>query len=607
MNRHIRKIAFLAADSILIILSFGLATFLVSQRFTVPPLQLFIHLLLWILVVKLLVYYVFSLYSSIWKYASIQEMIEVFAAATTASAISLFIIYPYANILWARILFVDWILNILLIGGIRLGLRVFDGTLEKARNERYKPKNVLVYGAGKIGAIILKELIEHPHYNPIGIIDDDRDKKGTRIHGVPVLGETAGIDGIVQRKEIREIIIAVPSMNKTKFRDTLDFFNKLGCKVKTVPGMHDLIDGRVSIKVLRDVNIEDLLGRTPVDLNIEEISEYIKGRTVLVTGGGGSIGSELCCQLARFSPEKLLVLDISENDPYMLQQELNYKFPDLKTKFLIGSITDHCWITHIFNTYTPDVVFHTAAHKHVPLMEENPYEAVKNNVFGTLNLAKSAAVSGAERFVLISTDKAVNPANIMGVTKRISEMIVQSMDRDASTKFSAVRFGNVLGSKGSVIPLFRKQIEWSNTIRVTHPDVTRYFMTITEAVQLVIQAGSMARGGEVFVLDMGKPVKILDLAKDLTRILGVENETQIIFTGLRPGEKRNEELFKSGSTLKRTHHEKIYVETANVHTPSISLNEQLESLWTACNDFNSNITSILAQIVPDYRENNRTQ
>jgi FlaA1/EpsC-like NDP-sugar epimerase len=397
---------------------------------------------------------------------------------------------------------------------------------------------------------------------PVVVVDDDNKKHNSNIHGVPVKGGRDKLVQLAKEYKIDEIIIAVPSAQKREISDILRICKDTKCKLKKLPGVYEIINDNVSISSIRDVNIEDLLGRDEVNLNIKEISNYIKNETVLVTGGGGSIGSELCRQVARFHPNKLVILDIYENNAYDLQQELIRLFKNkLNLEVIIASIRDKKRLEQIFDYYRPGVVFHAAAHKHVPLMESNAAEAVKNNVIGTLNTVQCADKYKVKKFVMISTDKAVNPTNVMGATKRISEMVVQAMNKQSQTEFVAVRFGNVLGSNGSVIPLFKKQIEAGGPITVTHPEITRYFMTIPEAARLVIQAGAMAKGGEIFILDMGESIKIVDLAKDLIKLSGFvpDVDIKIEFTGLRPGEKLHEELLLDEEGIESTTHKSIFV------------------------------------------------
>ncbi|NMA03467.1 MAG: polysaccharide biosynthesis protein, partial [Clostridiales bacterium] len=417
---------------------------------------------------------------------------------------------------------------------------------------------------GKAGSMIIKEMYNNPqiHKYPVAVIDDDSKKYKGKIHGVPILGTRKDIHRIVQEKKIDEILIAIPSANKQEIKEIANICKGTKCSLKILPGVYEIIDGSVDIKKIRDIQIEDLLGRAPVRVDLASMSDYLKNEIILVTGGGGSIGSELCRQIADFSPKKLIIFDIYENTAYGLQQELKRKYgSDLDLEVCIGTIREIDRLEQIFRTYRPQIVFHAAAHKHVPLMESNPMEAIKNNIFGTINVAECADKYGAKRFILISTDKAVNPTSIMGATKRIAEIVVQAMDRKSETEFAAVRFGNVLGSNGSVVPLFREQILEGGPVTVTDSEMIRYFMTITEAVQLVIQAGAMAKGGEIFVLDMGEPVKIKDLAKDLIKLSGFEPDVdiKIEYTGLRPGEKLYEELLMAEEGLRETKHEKIFI------------------------------------------------
>jgi FlaA1/EpsC-like NDP-sugar epimerase len=470
-------------------------------------------------------------------------------------------------------------------------------------------KNIMVIGAGEAGSMVIEEFIRHPELKmrPVAIIDDNVRKHGMMIHGVRVEGGRKDILKVALRKNVHEIVIAMPSIDRKEIREIVQICRKTGCRLKILPGVYELLDGKVSIKRLRDVNIEDLLGREPVKIDLEEVSGYIKDKVVLVTGGGGSIGSELCRQIANFNPRKLLIFDINENNVYDLEHDLRMSHPGLKFTVLIGEIKDVPRVNYVFERYRPDVVFHAAAHKHVPLMELNPTEAIKNNVFGTLNVAEAADKYGAERFILISTDKAVNPVNIMGASKRIAEIVIQMMSKKSSTVFAAVRFGNVLGSNGSVVPLFKKQIQLGGPVTVTHPDVTRYFMTIPEAVQLVIQAGSLTSGGEIFVLDMGEPVKIVDLAREMIRLSGLEPDVdvKIQFTGLRPGEKLFEEILLKEEGLSATKYKKIYIAKPAMEDVSAflkELNDLKEILFSP--DY-GNLEKAVKRLVPNYRSGKR--
>ena len=423
---------------------------------------------------------------------------------------------------------------------------------------------VLIIGAGCAGEMVVKELEKNPQLNKkaVAIIDDDITRIGDQVSGVDIVGTRNSILKIVKLYKIDEIIFSIANISKKGKKEIIDICKNTNCKIKTIPGIYEIIDGKVDIKQVRDVEIEDLLGREPIEVDFNLMGSYIQDSTILVTGAGGSIGSELCRQIANIRPKKLIMLDNYENNLYSIQQELIRKYGEsLEIIAVVASIREQKRMEKIFNKYKPEVVFHAAAHKHVPLMESSPGEAIKNNIFGTLNVAMLSSKYNVKRFLLISTDKAVNPTNIMGATKRAAEMIIQSLNDQSRTEFVAVRFGNVLGSNGSVIPLFKKQIEEGGPVTVTHPNIIRYFMTIEEAVGLVIQAGGMARGGEIFVLDMGEQVKILDLAKNLIRLSGFEPDVdiKIVFTGLRPGEKLYEELLMSEEGLLDTKHKKIFI------------------------------------------------
>nr|PZN02262.1 MAG: nucleoside-diphosphate sugar epimerase [Bacillota bacterium] len=481
-----------------------------------------------------------------------------------------------------------WLLLTGFIGFSRLVLRASNDFTDTLKNIKNGKKRVLVVGAGHAGSLVIKEFKQNPELEmvPVGIIDDDKSKHGLSIYGVRVLGGREKIPYIVEAKKVEEIIIAMPSVDRREVKKIADICSATKCKVKIVPGIYELLNGKVDVRKIRDIRIEDLLGREPVRININAAKEYLKGKKVLVTGAGGSIGSELVRQVARFEPELLLLFDISENNIFDLEHQLKTYFPKQKYIPIIGSIRDVAKVEAVMAKYRPDVVFHAAAHKHVPLMELNPMEAIKNNVFGTLYVAEAAKKYKAERFILISTDKAVNPKNVMGASKRVAEIIIQMMAKSSETRFAAVRFGNVLGSAGSVIPLFKKQIEAGGPVTVTHPEVTRYFMTIPEAVQLVIQAGAMAEGGEIFVLDMGEPVKILDLATEMIKLSGLEpgKDIKIEFIGLRPGEKLHEELFYDKEDVIKTQCEKIYLaKTSSSYSEFKKELENLKNIFLASN------------------------
>lgn len=505
----------------------------------------------------------FKCYSSLWRYAGEEELVSILSACLVY-VIPVYIAHRLIGIDYS-ILF--YIVSTILIIGYTGGLRLVYRTGRRFKTRMavsQDSQRVLVVGAGSAGQMIINELKENPQLKkvPVGIIDDDINKIGRVIHNVKILGNTSQVKEIVEKENVDEIILAMANVDKARKSEIINICKETKCKLKTIPGIYEIIDGKVDIKKIRDVDIEDLLGRESIKVNMEEMSGYIEERTVLVTGGGGSIGSELCRQIASFNPKHLIIVDNYENNAYAIQQELIRKYEGkLNLSTIIASIREYKRMDEIFNKYKPDVVFHAAAHKHVPLMENSPSEAIKNNIFGTLNVARLSDIYKVKRMVLISTDKAVNPTNIMGATKRAAEMIIQTINKNSKTEFVAVRFGNVLGSNGSVIPLFKKQIAEGGPVTITHPDIIRYFMTIPEAVQLVLQAGAMAKGGEIFILDMGEPVKIVDLANNLIRLSGFEPgvDIKIEYSGLRAGEKLYEELLMSEEGLTKTANSKIFI------------------------------------------------
>ncbi|WP_035291766.1 nucleoside-diphosphate sugar epimerase/dehydratase [Clostridium sp. KNHs214] len=516
-------------------------------------------------IIYLICFYLFKLYESIWSYASIDEFMLVIGGCLVANLVTMIFLHVSSYGVAYGVSIIACAFSILFIVGFRISFRIygrFTSILDCNANKN-KLKRVMIIGAGAAASIVIREMKNNNQnkYLPVALIDDDNYKVRKNVLGVKVMGTRSDIPRIAKEKAIENIIIAIPSISQKDKKEILDICKETGCKIQIIPSVYEVIDGKTSLNQIRDVDIEDLLGRKSIQLDMKGISDYIKGKCIMVTGGGGSIGSELCRQISKFKPRTLIIFDIYENNAYDIQNELRYKYPKLDLKVLIGSVRDHKRLSYIFNKYSPEVVFHAAAHKHVPLMEDSPMEAIKNNVFGTFNVASCADKFGVERFVLISTDKAVNPTNVMGATKRMCEMIIQSMDKVSSTQFVAVRFGNVLGSNGSVIPLFKKQMAHGGPVTVTHKEITRFFMTIPEASQLVLQAGAFAKGGEIFVLDMGEPVKIYDLACDLIRLSGFEpnKDMHIKISGLRPGEKLYEELLMSEEGLTNTKHEKIFI------------------------------------------------
>lgn len=553
---------------------------------------------------------IFNLYEHIWKYASVEELISIIYSISimniTFIIYSYFVNYILLNKQYFRFPFtvhiIFWILSTVLLGGIRFVIRIGDGI---SRNLASNGNSIrlLIIGAGDAGSMLIKEIRKHSelNYDIVGIIDDDSSKVGKSINGIKILGTREDIINTCNENSIEEIILAIPSAEFKTQKEILKLCKQTKCRLKTVPGIYEILDEKVNISKIRDVKIEDLLGREPVKLNSEDINKYIKDKVVLVTGGGGSIGSELCRQISKFNPKKLIILDIYENNAYDLQMELKYLYPNLDLKVIIASVRDIQRLKDVFDNFKPNVVFHAAAHKHVPLMEDNPQEVVKNNILGTYNVAKCSDLFGVDRFVLISTDKAVNPTNIMGASKRFCEVIIQALDKVSKTEYVAVRFGNVLGSNGSVIPLFKKQIERGGPVTVTHPEITRFFMTIPEAAQLVIQAGSIAKGGEIFVLDMGEPVKIADLARDLISLSGLEPnvDIKIEYTGLRPGEKLYEELLMDEVALTSTEHRKIFVEKPTDYDIEF-LNSSIEEFKNVIYKDNKEVYNLMQKKVPTF-------
>ena len=553
----------------------------------------------------LIFFVIWKLYRSVWRYASANELVNI-VGATACASLAQFVYCKFTDNRMPRSYSVLYFfLLTLAICCIRFGYRILRLINNKRMNLLGKEHcvNVMIIGAGAGGDMILKE-IENSRYLSMRakcIIDDQPGCHGKLMRGVPIVGGRESILDAVGRYSIDEIIFAIPSASVQTRKEILDICKESGCKLRTIPGTYQLINGDVSVSSLKEVEIEDLLGREPIRINTEEVLGHVGGKVVLVTGGGGSIGSELCRQLAAHHPKQLIILDIYENNAYDIQQELIRKYPELDLVVLIASVRNKERIDSIFETYRPNIVYHAAAHKHVPLMEDSPHEAIKNNVFGTYKVAQAADRYGVDKFVLISTDKAVNPTNIMGASKRLCEMLIQSMNRNSRTNYVAVRFGNVLGSNGSVIPLFKKQIAEGGPVTVTHPDIIRYFMTIPEAVSLVLQAGAYAKGGEIFVLDMGEPVKILDLATNLIKLSGyrVGEDIQIVFTGLRPGEKMYEELLMNEEGLKETANKMIFIGKPIEFDEEV-FRSQLVELEREAMDETSDIRAAVEKIVTTY-------
>ena len=604
-DKRVRMGILMAAD----VLALCLASFLgLFVRFDlniskIPPeyARAALEFLPYYILASLVIFFLARMYSTMWSVAGVREALHVVAACGLASMVQIagmmllqlsvprsFFLVSFAALCAEEL-------------GIRLSYRVVISLF--GNHSKKAAKRIMIVGAGTSGSVILKEMTTSSLVNGcvVCFVDDDKNKAGKFLNGVPVAGNRNDIPRLAEEYKIDEIYIAIPSASAKERKAIIEICRETGCQVKILPGIYQLINGEVSIAKLRNVEIEDLLGRDPIRVNLDEIMGYVSGKVVLVTGGGGSIGSELCRQVASHNPKQLIIFDIYENNAYDIQLELKEKYPDLDLVVLIGSVRNTHRIETVFEKYRPDIVYHAAAHKHVPLMEDSPNEAIKNNVFGTYKTAKAADKYGTSRFVLISTDKAVNPTNIMGASKRMCEMVVQMMNARSKTDFVAVRFGNVLGSNGSVIPLFKKQIEQGGPVTVTHPDIIRYFMTIPEAVSLVLQAGAYAKGGEIFVLDMGEPMKILDLAKNLIRLSGYTPDVDIpiIFTGLRPGEKLYEELLMDEEGLQDTPNKLIHIGKP-IEFDMKYFEHQLEELYQIANRDTESIKKVVQMMVPTY-------
>ena len=553
------------------------------------------------IVLTLLVFHLMGLYSSLWRYAGIDEAIRIIASSMIVSALQYVLMLLLGRPIPRSLPILNAVFLTIAIGAVRFSYRILRSMLHK--RDRKQMIRTMLIGAGDAASVALKDLndSETSRNKIVCIIDDDPLKQGKRMCGVPIVGGRDSIPAAARRYQVDQIILAIPSATASQRRELAEICQSTGCETKMLPSITQIASGRLDVRQIRKVQIEDLLGRDSVKVNLSEIAEYVLDKVILVTGGGGSIGSELCRQIAAHSPSHLLIFDIYENGAYSIQQELKRKYPKLKLDVLIGSIRDKGRLESVFEQYHPQIVYHAAAHKHVPLMEDSPREAVKNNVFGTRNLCEVADRYGVETFVQISTDKAVNPTNVMGATKRICEMLVQTFSRHSDTKFVCVRFGNVLGSNGSVIPLFRKQIEQGGPVTVTHKDIIRYFMTIPEAVSLVLQAGAYAKNGEIYVLDMGEPVRIDDLARNMIRLSGYEPDVdiEIRYVGLRPGEKLFEELLLDEEDIRSTANHLIFI------GKPLEINEeefarQLEELETVCHQPDGDVRPLLQEIVPTY-------
>lgn len=605
-----KKILIVIADILAVIIAYGLALLLrFDMRYSkIPKLYIEGYLYYIVLASVLLVccYVIAKLYRSVWSYAGINEILKTCVASIVACVLTGVVFSIAIMRMPISFYLIGWILVFGFTASIRMMYRLLRRMRIKADNSKgnTERQNIMIIGAGAAGLVLLREY--HNSYyltDKVKIfIDDNAQKWNKYLDGVLIEGGRDKILESVEKYRINKIILAMPSADRKDIRDILEICKETDCQIQTVPGVYQLVNGEVNVSKLRNVEIEDLLGRDPIEVNLDEILGYIKGKTVLVTGGGGSIGSEICTQLAEHEVGHLIIFDIYENNAYDIQQKLRWNHPELNLTVLIGSVRNTHRINGVMKKYKPDVVFHAAAHKHVPLMEDSPNEAIKNNVFGTYKTASAAGRNHVKKFVLISTDKAVNPTNIMGASKRMCEMIVQTLNHFYETDFVAVRFGNVLGSNGSVIPLFKKQIAAGGPVTVTHPDIIRYFMTIPEAVSLVLQAGAYAKGGEIFVLDMGEPVKIADLAKNLIRLSGYKlgEDIEIEYTGLRPGEKLYEELLMDEEGLQDTENKMIHIGKP-IDMDEEKFMHQLIQLRDAANEDSDAIRAMVKEIVPTYQ------
>lgn len=557
------------------------------------------------IVCTLIIYKIMHLYSSLWRYASVMEVENVIVSTILSTAFQAI----GMKILGLHIPRSYPLLYLFLLTGMTLLVRFSYRLARRGKNGNLQMKGektvrTMIVGAGAAGDMLVREMKNSQYLSRVipCIVDDDPRKQGTYLQGIKIVGGTEKIPQLAEKYQIEEIVIAIPTLSPQNKKQLLDICQEASCKIMTLPGIYQLVNKEVSVSMLREVDINDLLGRAPVQLEMEQVMDYVKGKVILVTGGGGSIGSEICRQIALHHPKQLIIFDIYENNAYDIRNELLRNHPELNLEVLIGSVRDKKRVDTIFEVYCPEIIFHAAAHKHVPLMEDSPNESIKNNVLGTYIVAYAADAYHAKKMVLISTDKAVRPTNIMGASKRICELIIQSFAQTSKTEFAAVRFGNVLGSNGSVVPLFRKQIAEGGPVTVTHPDIIRYFMTIPEAVNLVLQCGALAKGGEIFILDMGEPVKILDLAVKMIRLSGLtpNKDIKIEFTGLRPGEKLYEELLLSLDNLRKTANERIFV----AQQPKVDekwVQEQVQKLIENAFDEATDIREQVKELVPEYQ------
>ena len=611
-----KRLFVLGNDIFWTVFSFFLAYFL-RFNFSIPEVEapMMVKSLPLLVFFRAISFFLFRLYDGVFRYASVDDLVRIIKAVTLGS---LFFVSSVAFVFHFKgfprsVLLIDWFIILIFLGGSRFLYRIFRETYSFSPFRQRVLRRVLIIGAGDVGEMILRSIKREKDisYEVVGFLDDDPNKIGRRIHGVEVLGKVSNLSSLVEGKGVKEVIIAIQNTSGKKIREITEHCRSLGVSCKTVPGVGGILKGSISISHVRPVRVEDLLRREPVQLDIEIIERFISGKVIMVTGAGGSIGSELCRQIMEFGPRKIILFERGENNLYEIELDLKERFAcNGVISPVIGDILDIDKVDHVLREYAPEVIFHAAAYKHVPIMEAHPLEAVKNNVLGMWNLASKSCERGVQRFILISTDKAVKPANVMGATKRVAEMICQGLHGEGPTGFVAVRFGNVLESNGSIVPYFRRQIARGGPVTVTHPEVTRYFMTIPEATQLVLQAGAIGRGGEIYLLDMGEPVKILDLAKDFISLSGLAlgEDIDIKFIGLRPGEKLHEELISEKEGMKSTHHPKIFeVNSSPIHWNVVK--KEIEDLIAQMNRRDEKeIVQMLRKVVPDYHpgEEDRT-
>jgi FlaA1/EpsC-like NDP-sugar epimerase len=620
-----RNFVFVILTDILLVAFAWYFSHLLRFNFIVPSdqFQTLIRLLPLIVGIKILSFILFDLYHGMWRYTSLADLSNIIKACSVGSVVTvLMVLFAHGFGGVSRAVFIiDWVLTLLLISGSRVGIRLYfwlcaSDVTTRLNWKRFVPlferktrtvKRLLIVGAGDYGEKIYREIRDNPRlgYQVVGFIDDDPEKTDLKIHGIPVLGKTTDIQAITTRVKADEVLVAISSFTSQRMRALVEHCKEMGIPSKTVPGIGELINGKVTVKAIRDVSYRDLLGREPVMLDEAKIGQYLKGKRVMITGAGGSIGSELCRQVCRYDPERIILLERAESPLYDIELELKDAFRHIRIIPKLADILDLRRLNSVFDNERPQVLFHAAAYKHVPMLELQPWEAVTNNIRGTQNLINKAREFQVEQFVFVSTDKAVRPANVMGASKRVAEILIQAQNGCGltDTRFLTVRFGNVLGSVGSVVPLFMKQIEKGGPVTVTHPDITRYFMTIPEACQLILQAGSMGTGGEIFILDMGRPIRIVDMARDLIRLSGFEPEVdiEIVYTGLRPGEKIQEELITDGEGIVPTSHKKIMVLKGPVCNLE-ALNGEVDRLYElAVDQDGENIKKELIKVLPEYR------